>query len=861
MLPHIPAFSRAHTIDAGGIMRAAILFCSVLMLCVSVSAQQNMNVDLIGSLYENWDQPQDVEVADGYAFLATNTTGLRIVDISDPFAPQEVSYLGFEVAVVDVEFAYGYAFLAVSDQGFVIADVRHAAHPRVVGRYNTGGLVKAVKVDGRYAYVCNGHDFFIFDISSPAHPDVKSVTDFPIVSSAIAVQDGYLYAGVTDYGFVVYDVSDPVNPVIAGDLLIDGVYLGVQIDGNYAFVSAHSGLEVFDISDPTNPIHVGGEDSVGNIQDLVIIGDYAFIASYNQTVFVYDLSDPTNPQFADVIPTPEHSRGITSDGDYVYVADSRDGLRVLDVSNPLNGFETGYCSPPNLIYHVALQDEHAYLVHNNDGFAIVDISDPATPVETGSLELYQTSYEVAVDGDYAYVTTCFYEDLLVIDVSDPTSPTLLTTVEIDGHWRGIVVDGDYAYIADSVAGLHIVDISNPAEPAEIGVVQADYAYDVSVSGGYAFVADLNTGFHVIDVRDPFNAVEVGNYNFGFAHAVTSVGNYAYVSDYHDGLHIIDVNDPSNPVEIAFFETPNKLDDVQISGDHVFLANWRAGFYVIDVSDPANPEGVGYYDTEWQAGAVAVDGTTAWVMDSFALTALDCSAAINGPLVEITLAADPPPIVLQGESFTFGITLTSHLPNEFPVDVWSKVTLPDGSVSRIIARVNNIPMGPGTVIEVPEVHQAVPVSAPIGWYTYHVRVGNYGSVVDVDAFDFYVRQQVDGASGADGWDVFGFEEAVLANDGEAGELAELPTEFTVSEAYPNPFNAMTRFTVTLPEAAGLTVAVYNVMGQRVVVLADGYMDAGRHQFSVEAYNLSSGVYFLRAEATGQGVQVRKLALIR
>jgi hypothetical protein len=847
-------------------MRAAILFCSVLMLCVPVFAQRSMNVDLIGSIYENWDQPQDVEVANGYAFLATGTTGFQIVDISDPTAPQQVGSLRFEVAVVDVEVAHGYAFLAVSQQGFVIADVRDPTHPRVVSRDNMFGTVKAVEVDGRYAYVCEGGGFHIFDIIHPRNPTEVSFTDLPITSSAIALRDGYLYAGVTDFGLVIYDVSDPENPALTGEIQIDNylVYRDVQLNGNYAYLSAYTdGWQIFDISDPTNPIFITALDDFGRLVDLVIVDDYAFTASTDQPVFVYDISDPVNPQFADVIPTPGHSYGITADEDYAYVADIRNGLRVLDISDPLNGFEAGFCSTRTSIEHIALQGDYAYLIHKHNGLAIVDISDPASPAEVGHIELDPYTYNLAVAGSFAYVINA-HDELLVIDIQDPTSPTPLTTLHIDGYLGGVVVDGDYAYIVNTSFGLNIVDISQPEEPSVISLVEFQHPGKVAVSGGYAYVSWAGRGgdgFSVFDVHDPFNPLWLESVDLQYASSLAAAGNYVYVCRYFGGLHIFDVSDPNNPVEIATFDTFDKLDGVTLSGNHLFLANWRYGLIVVDVSDPANPEGVGYYDTDWQATDVAVDGTTAWVADSFTLNAFDCSAAINGPLVEVKLIAEPPPIVAQGGAFSFGITLNSNLPNEFPVDVWSFVTKPDGTVSGTIARVNNIPMGPGTLIYVPDVHQAVPVSAPIGQYTYHVRVGNYGSVVDFDAFDFTVIPQVNDASGADGWDVLGFEEGLLAGDGEAGGVVELPTEFTVSEAYPNPFNAMTRFTVTLPEAAELTVAVYNVVGQRVVVLADGYMDAGRHEFSVDASTMSSGVYFLHAEATGHGVQVRKLALIR
>ena len=95
---------------------------------------------------------------------------------------------------------------------------------------------------------------------------------------------------------------------------------------------------------------------------------------------------------------------------------------------------------------------------------------------------------------------------------------------------------------------------------------------------------------------------------------------------------------------------------------------------------------------------------------------------------------------------------------------------------------------------------------------------------------------------------------------ADERNDLPTTYSLEQNYPNPFNPTTTIEFSLPEATTARVAIYDMLGREVAVLADGRMTAGAHSVEFDASALSSGVYFYRLEA-GSFNAVKKMALMK
>jgi len=95
--------------------------------------------------------------------------------------------------------------------------------------------------------------------------------------------------------------------------------------------------------------------------------------------------------------------------------------------------------------------------------------------------------------------------------------------------------------------------------------------------------------------------------------------------------------------------------------------------------------------------------------------------------------------------------------------------------------------------------------------------------------------------------------------------QIPDHYALENAYPNPFNPSTVIRFALPEAADVTLVVYNMLGQQVRTLVQGRLTAGYQTvvWDGRADNgrlLSSGVYVYRLQA-GSFQAAKKVVLLR
>ena len=77
--------------------------------------------------------------------------------------------------------------------------------------------------------------------------------------------------------------------------------------------------------------------------------------------------------------------------------------------------------------------------------------------------------------------------------------------------------------------------------------------------------------------------------------------------------------------------------------------------------------------------------------------------------------------------------------------------------------------------------------------------------------------------------------------------EIPDNFYLSDAYPNPFNSQTRITYGMPVEGKVSIKLYDLSGRYIVSLVNEQKTAGSHLVLIDAENLVSGVYVVRMES--------------
>ena len=89
---------------------------------------------------------------------------------------------------------------------------------------------------------------------------------------------------------------------------------------------------------------------------------------------------------------------------------------------------------------------------------------------------------------------------------------------------------------------------------------------------------------------------------------------------------------------------------------------------------------------------------------------------------------------------------------------------------------------------------------------------------------------------------------------------IPESYSLSQAYPNPFNPTTTLNFAIPVDNEVTLSIYNLQGREVAMLINGNMKAGYHSITWNASSNASGVYFVKM-LSGEYVNTQKLMLVK
>lgn len=225
--------------------------------------------------------------------------------------------------------------------------------------------------------------------------------------------------------------------------------------------------------------------------------------------------------------------------------------------------------------------------------------------------------EITVLNGHAFVTTEGSSGLTGMQVIDlqylPDSLHLVTTYNTTftrGHilQRDIYSEQPYVYVCGttSTQGVHIMDVSTPSAPVEIGLYAPGYyIHDCLVKGDLMFAAAFYEGkMDIVDISDRSNPQLITQIDHidGNTHSswLTEDDKYLFVASELDGkpARIYNIEDFDNITEVSSYSA-NLLSLVHnpyIRGDFAYISHNTEGLRIVDLADPEVPVEVGYYDT-------------------------------------------------------------------------------------------------------------------------------------------------------------------------------------------------------------------------------------------------------------------------
>jgi len=89
---------------------------------------------------------------------------------------------------------------------------------------------------------------------------------------------------------------------------------------------------------------------------------------------------------------------------------------------------------------------------------------------------------------------------------------------------------------------------------------------------------------------------------------------------------------------------------------------------------------------------------------------------------------------------------------------------------------------------------------------------------------------------------------------------IPTVFNLEQNYPNPFNPSTTIKFSLPEASGVSLTIYNTLGQKVEELVNTNLEAGWYNYQWNAGSIASGIYIYELK-TDKFISTKKMILMK
>ena len=291
--------------------------------------------------------------------------------------------------------------------------------------------------------------------------------------------------GVTGYGAMVFDVSNPAAPELVHheECAVSEIYYRVAVDAlhNFLYVdndgSRGDGYYLIDFANHESVLP-GNIPFSSNVDEVLLVPSADSIL-----VFRTDFSDGLQSRYVCKINDSTWS-AVESQCPYTWevwdpTGEDSTGLRIR-----------GFGRREDNIFAIAIStsDQHDDdRIHLRNGTTSENLSDAVTA---------GIPYDCAWYGNYIMVADRYR--LTVMDATDLTDPVVATSLTISGADRlvKVAVDGNYAFLLDELDGVYVVDISNPLAPKHLQTFSLPEATSLDAVNGRVYVSDAVQGLAI-----------------------------------------------------------------------------------------------------------------------------------------------------------------------------------------------------------------------------------------------------------------------------------------------------------------------------------------------------------------------------
>jgi hypothetical protein len=277
---------------------------------------------------------------DNKVYVAADTAGLRILDVTNPASPTFLGAYKNIGQTRNVALVGDYAYVAARDSGVYAINVSNPASPTFAARILTP-RARGIVALGSYVYVAaSDTGVAVIDATNPSAP--VWITSLPELYGENIGGGGHVI-GISDYSKVrFYDVTNPASPVQGGlTPAFKTGNEGLGISGNYAYLPDGDSLRIFDISTLATPTQVGVIRVGGYCYNAAVAGNYVYVSAEGAGLQVVDASTPSSPAIAGFYDGPDQTRWVAVNGAYAYVAEFAGGLTVYNNNLVTSVGETG----------------------------------------------------------------------------------------------------------------------------------------------------------------------------------------------------------------------------------------------------------------------------------------------------------------------------------------------------------------------------------------------------------------------------------------------------------------------------------------------------------------------------------------